>query len=210
MSGELCRPRLLATLPFDVLLRIFSECGVGDVLNLSAVSLPSQWIASWFLTVAQTCKTLNKTSEEHQAWFNQATRLQIPIPADIVLSTTELKDWVISWVRVRSDKLWVKPRDDRSLRLHWFNMRDEDQESAEFVMANLVPGGKFVVVLYTDGQIDLKEIKIKSEDEWNLRNVAHHEQDGPQGFYAMFWSQLLTETSFGRPLVACIDEAEDR
>jgi hypothetical protein len=38
MTDNLRQLRLLASLPFDVLLKIFSECDVDDVLNLSAVS----------------------------------------------------------------------------------------------------------------------------------------------------------------------------
>ena len=162
----------------------------------------------------QTCKRLNGASREHQTWLDQAKRLQIPIPTGVVLSTAELKNWAFSWLR--SDKLWAEPHDDvadRSLSLHWFNMRQRDPDggySARFVMANLIPGGKFVVVLYTDGQIDLKEIEIESEGKWNLRDVAHHEQDDPEEFYTMFWSQLLTETSLAYPLVAFVDQARER
>ena len=46
MTDNLRQPRLLADLPFDVLLKMFSECDVDDVLNLSAVSIPSQRIDS--------------------------------------------------------------------------------------------------------------------------------------------------------------------
>ena len=38
MSENSRQSQLLADLPFDVLLRIFSECDVDGVLNLSAVS----------------------------------------------------------------------------------------------------------------------------------------------------------------------------
>ena len=46
MSKHLPHSRLLAELPFDVLLRVFDECDVDGVLNLSAVSTPSQRIHS--------------------------------------------------------------------------------------------------------------------------------------------------------------------
>lgn len=119
---------------------------------------------SSLLTAPQTCKALNQASGERQTWFNQVARLRIPIPTGIVLSTAELKNWVIS---VRLDERWVNPQDDdkgkRSLSLHWFDMRQQDLHVGEvptkFVMANLMPGGKFVVMLYTDGQVDLKEMK---------------------------------------------------
>jgi len=38
MSDNLHQSRLLADLPFDALLKIFGECNVDDVLNLSTVS----------------------------------------------------------------------------------------------------------------------------------------------------------------------------
>ena len=129
--------------------------------------------------------------------------------------TPELKNWAISWVR--SEELWVKPRDEdegsRSLSLHSFNMRQEDpdeEEPTEFIMANLIPGGEFVVILYTDGQIDLKEIKIKSEDEWNLQDVAQYKHDDSERFFTLNCSQLLTETKFYHPLVAYVDEKREK
>lgn len=126
---------------------------------------------------------------------------------------TELKGWVISWLR--SDKHWVKSRDDddsRSLSLHCFTMplSDDDDGPGRFVMANLTPGGRFVVILYTDGHIDLKEINIKSKDDWELREVAQYIRYDPEGFYTMYLSQLLTETNLGRPLVAYVDRAEEK
>ena len=45
MTDNLRQPQLPADFPLDVLLKIFSECDVDDVLNLSAVSIPSQRIA---------------------------------------------------------------------------------------------------------------------------------------------------------------------
>ena len=168
---------------------------------------------SLFFIVPQTCKRLNKASGEHQIWLNQVKRLRIPIPTGVIPSMAELKGWALSWLR--SDKLWVKPRDDyddRPLNLHCFKMRssDDDDEPNRFVMANLIPGGRFVVVLYTDGRIDLKEVNIKSESDWELREVARYRRDDQEPFYTMFRSQLLTETNLGRPLVAYTDRTGER
>ena len=88
--------------------------------------------------------------------------------------------------------------------------RDDETEPTEFVMAALTPGGKFVVVLYTDGQIDLKEIKIKSNDEWDPQDVAKYKRDDFEEFYPVFWSQLLTETNVGRPIVAYVDREQEK
>ena len=119
------------------------------------------------LTASQTRSRLGQASEEHQTLLNQVTRLQIPVPTGIFPSTADLKNWAISWVR--SEDPLVKPRNEdegsHPLNLHWFDMRQEHsnkEEPLEFVMANLMPGGKFVGILYNDGQIYLKEIKIKS------------------------------------------------
>ena len=48
MADDFRRSQLLADLPFDILLKIFSECDVDDILNLSTVSTPSQRIPSCF------------------------------------------------------------------------------------------------------------------------------------------------------------------
>ena len=42
MFNNQCHSRLLAGLPFDMLLEIFGECDVEGVLNLSAVGASSQ------------------------------------------------------------------------------------------------------------------------------------------------------------------------
>ena len=146
------------------------------------------------------------------------TRLQIPIPTGAVPSTAELKHWAISWLR--SDKLWVKPQDgddddddDRPLSLHCFKMRrgdDDDSEPARFVMANFIPGGKFVVVLYTNGDIELKEVQIEPGGEWELRDVAQYKRGDPEGFHTVYWSRLLTGTVLGRPLVAYVDREQEK
>ena len=167
-----------------------------------------------FPTTLQTCRGLNEASGEHQTWLDQVTRLQVPIPTDVVLSTAELKDWGISWLR--SDKLWVKPRDDdpdRSLSLRCFKMLredDDDDELAPFTVASLIPGGRFIVVLYTDGRIDLKEIGIGAEGELELQNIAQYNRDDPEQFHAAYSGQLLTETNAGRPLVAYVDPGQQK
>jgi hypothetical protein len=163
-----------------------------------------------FFIVPQTCKGLNEASGEYQIWLNQVKRLRvpIPIPTDVVPSMAELKDWAISWLRL--DKLWVKPPDDddgHPMAFHYPEIRlpDNDDGSNRFVMANLIQGGKFVVILYTDGRIDLREIKIKSTGGWELREVTRYKRDGPERSYTMYRSQLLTETNLGCPLVAYVD-----
>ena len=107
---------------------------------------------------------MNEASGERQTWLNQVRQLKIPVPTDTFPPAAELKGWAVSWSR--SDERRVKPRapddEDRSLYVHRFDIRqvDDDDEDAmvvSFVMANLIPGGKFVVILYIDGQIDLKE-----------------------------------------------------
>ena len=164
-----------------------------------------------FLTTAQTCKRVNEVSGEHQTWLNQVRRLKIPVPADTVHPTAELKEWAISWTK--SDERWVQPRtpdDDRSLWLHRFDMQQEAAARLmPFVMANFIPGGKFVVILYPNGKIDLKEVKIKSKYESGLRDVTRYKPVGPERTRVTFWSQLLTETNIGCPLVAYVDREPD-
>ena len=159
---------MLVDLPFDISLKIFGECDVGDVLNLSReYTFPINRFS--LSTAPQTCKRLNQVSGEHQTWLNHVTRFQISrVPTGDAPSTAALKNRAVSWVK--SEELWIKPRDDdydRFLDLHKFNTRQE--EFMPFVMASLIPGGDFVVILYSDGQIDLQEIKIGSNGKWNLQ-----------------------------------------
>ena len=116
---------------------------------------------------------------------------------------------------MRSDEPWVKPSRDegegsRSLSLHWFDVGQGDPDRYGFAMASFIPGGKFVVLLYNDGQIDLKEIIIESEDKWNLQDVAQYKHDDSERFFTLNCSQLLTETKFYHPLVAYVDEKREK
>ena len=120
--------------------------------------------------------------------------LRIPVPTG-VLPAAELKERAISWLR--SDSLWVRPRDDndddRPLNLHCFKMprEDDDEEPAPFVMASLIPGGRFIAITYIDGRVDLKEITL-TEGEWQLRDVARYRLDDPEQRRAVGSSQLVS------------------
>lgn len=164
------------------------------------------------MTMPQTCRMLNEASREHQTWLNQVKRLQIPIPPGVIPSTAELKDMAIYWLR--SDEPWVKLRDDdeeRLLSLHCFRMgQPDDAKLVRFTMANFIPGGRFIVVLYPEGHIDLKEINVQPEGKWELRDVAQYRRDNPERFHELESSQLLTETNLGRPLVAYVDLAGEK
>ena len=132
----------------------------------------------------------------------------MPIPTDVVRSTAQLKNWATSWSR--SNKLWIRSRDeDDILKLHWFKI-SEEVDDVPFMTANLTPGGEFVVALYTDGKIDLKEIRIRSDDEWDLQKVAQYKQDHPEETDMAFRSQLLTETNLGYPLVAYVNDGREK
>ena len=85
--------------------------------------------------------------------------------------------------------------------------KDDVEKPAPFVMASLIPGGRFVVVAYIDGRIDLKEIKI-TEGKWQLRDVARYRLDDLEQRRAVGLSQPLTETILGYPLVAYMNPGE--
>lgn len=113
------------------------------------------------------------------------------------MSKTELKDLVIS--RAKVDTKWVRGSHE-GLEPHEFNL------DAGFLSSCLLPGGKFVVVLYKSGALSLKEIQELDAGEWNLVDVARCEREN----YGLFWSKLLTETSHGCPTLACMNEAHDK
>jgi len=147
-----------------------------------------------YLTViiSQACKRLQLAVDEHQVWLRQATRLQIPIPPGTTPSKAELKDWVIS--RARVDFCWIKRRPG-NLELHSFETDDE------FVDAYILPGGEFVVFLYENGDVGLNKIeRTEGTGEWVLREVARHEEPD-EGQHPSFCSRLLTETSYGCPVL---------
>ena len=86
-------------------------------------------------------------------------------------------------------------------------MRHEgSNELVPFVAANIIPGGEFVIVLFPDGQVDLREIKIKPEGEWELPRVARHQGLGYLKVVCMtHWSQLRTDANLEHPLIAYVD-----
>ena len=79
--------------------------------------------------------------------------------------------------------------------LHAFEIDDD------FVDAHLVPGGEFVVLLYTNGDVGLNRIgRSEVTGDLDMREVARYKEpgeiDGPSS-----WSRLLTETSYGCPVL---------
>ena len=78
------------------------------------------------------------------------------------------------------------------------------ETDTDFVDAHLIPGGEFVVLLYEIGGICLSRIeKSEATGEFVLREVAGYEEadwdDVP-----WCWSRLLTETSYGCPVLVCV------
>jgi len=134
-------------------------------------------------------------TDEHQVWLHQARRLQVPIPPGTTPSKAELKYLVIS--RTRVDVCWIKRRPG-DLVLHSF------ETNTYFVDAHLIPGGEFVVLLYRNGDIGLNKIE-RSEvtGELKPREVVRYEETNEDDC-PHFWSRLLTETSYGCPVLVWV------
>ena len=140
----------------------------------------------------QTCKHLQQTTDEYQVWLDQARYLEILIPPGATPSKAELKDRVIS--RARVNVCWTKPRPGE-LSLHLF------ETHAKFVDAHFIPGGEFVVILYRNGDIGLNKIeKSAVTGDLKVREVARY-KDTTADDYPGSWSRLLTETSYGCPVL---------
>ena len=130
--------------------------------------------------------------------MHQVRRLQIPIPPGTVPTKAELKDWVIS--RTRVDVCWTKRRPG-NLVVH------SVKTDTDFVDAHLIPGGEFVVVLYETGDIGLSRIeKTEVTGELTMREVVRYEELDEN--YTGVWSELLTETSYGRPVLIWVENSD--
>lgn len=128
--------------------------------------------------------------DEHQVWLHHARHLQVPIPSGTTPSKAELKGWVIS--RTRVDVCWIK-RGPGDLILHSF------ETDTKFVDAHLIPGREFVVLLYRNGDVSLNKIGSSGvTNKLDLREVAGYKNGGDHPY---LWSELLTETSYGCPVL---------
>jgi hypothetical protein len=144
--------------------------------------------------VFQTCKQLKQTTDEYQVWLDQARCLEIPIPPGATPSKAELKDWVIS--RTRVDICWTKSRPGE-LSLH------QVETGAEFEDAHLIPGGEFLVILYSSGDIGLNKIeKSAVTGDLEVHEIVRHENTTADDFPSC--SRLLTETSYGCPVLVWV------
>lgn len=136
---------------------------------------------------------MQQTTDEYQVWLDQARLLETSIPLGATPSKEELKDQVIS--RTRVDVCWTKSRPGE-LSPHLI------EADTGIVGAQFIPGGEFVVILYRNGSISLRKIE-RSAVAGNLKvqEVARYEnaaaRDNPGGS----WSKLLTETSYGCPVL---------
>jgi len=145
--------------------------------------------------VLQTCKQLQRVADEYQVWLDQARSHQIPIPPGTTPSKAELKDLVIS--RTRVDVCWTKSRPG-DLSLHLLT-RDF------FIDAHFIPGGEFVVLPCDNGEISL--IKIERSvvtGKLQAREVARYKKTN-MGIFPGYWSRLLTETSYGCPVLVWME-----
>jgi hypothetical protein len=190
----------ITDLPSDILLHIFDECDVLDILNLSSVrgrSCPYLWPSIFNFVIYQTCKQLQQAADEHQVWLRQARRLHIPIPPGTTPSKAELRDWVIS--RTRVDVCWVESR-PADLTTHLF------KPEGEFLDAHLIPGGEFVVLHYATGDVSLSRLeKSTVTGKLDLREVSRYEETN-EDYRSQSWSGLLTETSYGCPVLVIVGE----
>ena len=100
------------------------------------------------------------------------------------------------------DACWIRGHSGY-LRLHEFT------PDAPIASSRYLPGGKFVVLIYDFGSIELKEVQISDAGEWNFVDVARYEQRNPQE-YAGHVSEILTETSYGCPVLAYTNGANDK
>jgi hypothetical protein len=78
------------------------------------------------------------------------------------------------------------------------------ETSTDFVDAHFIPGGEFVVLLYRSGDVGLNKFE-RSEvtGEWGLREVTKYEEPNA-GDHPESWSRLLTETSYGCPILVWV------
>ena len=109
-------------------------------------------------------------ADEHQIWLHQARRLEIPIPPGTTPSKAELRHWVIS--RIRVDFYWIKRR-PADLVLCSFEL------DVEFLDANFIPGGEFIVILYDNGDVGLNKIEVlevPGRRRLDLREVARYKE----------------------------------
>ena len=78
----------------------------------------------------------------------------------------------------------------------------------DFVDAHLIPGGEFIVLLYTNGDVSLNRIgRSEATGDLDLREVARYEETN-EADYPRYWSRLLTETSYGCPMLVWVGAVE--
>jgi len=80
---------------------------------------------------------------------------------------------------------------------------------AHLISSHYIPGGEFVVLLYESGTIELREVQISDAGEWDLVSVARYGQQDVHD-YPVSASGLLTETSYGCPILAYMNETGNK
>ena len=186
----------LLSLPLDVLLVIFRDLSIVDIVCLGTVSsltiLDLRTYSRSSPETSQTCKDLHRTTHDRHVWVDQLEKscqkkpaLRTATPTLTSLSTQELKTFVTGVVK---------------LRLRWDKEGDELGFAAKAVIGvpgiselKLLPGGKSL--LFIDGRGGVEMCRIKLEvGQVSLPRAANIKYD-QKTVFGTGWSRLLTAMS---------------
>lgn len=191
----------LPSLPFDVLLAVFRNLDIVDVVRIGMVRplmvsllLPNPRTRSRPipLETSQTCNDLCRATQDRHVWVDQLEKLRpkdpalrSATPALTSLSAQKLRTFVTGLIK---------------LRLRWNKGGNETDFAAKGLVGvpgvcelRLLPGGESVIFINGRGGVTLRRIKLE-DGQVSLPVVADIKYDqrvvvGPG------WSRLLTSTS---------------
>ena len=189
------------SLPLDVLLVIFRDLSIVDIVRLGTVSPLTTAVSPQSphplthdppLETSQTCKDLYRTTHDRHVWIDQLEKscqkkpaLRTATPALTSLSTQELKTFVTGLVK---------------LRLRWDKDGNENGFAAKSTTGvpgiselKLLPGGKSVLFIDSRGGVEMRRIKLE-DGQVSLPLVANIKYDQKTTF-GTGRSRLLTATS---------------
>lgn len=195
---------MLCPIPFDVWIMIMSVLSVKQIVHLSAVRLTLMQLLVFhvYSTCWQTCKLLNRITNEKSVWLSALHDILDVIPSPHILhlllrmSTSQLKQRVARMVQME------EARRTRTFTAVEGHIHYIHRDGIDVVDVKVLPGGQWIVAVFENGEVHLRA--------WDgVANISGPLAEAPLSIYRHYhFDMCLAFTTSGIHWVAVRSDLE--